>query len=636
MTVSPAFQAALTPRPTVPSIWVARVPSPTTFNEGATVPFSVQCFNAVPGVSKLIWKLSGTKAGAAHWSLPWDVAWNAAMKRRGITYTPLNANENNATVAGLIEIGEGYDGLPVEMLITCLANRRTDVLGGDPGAMQVTQQLALPSGTAGTVTGNGSPFFINDTSKTPEGTPTYRPQLLMPDGSPGSASLNEGDSRIIQLTTQNMVPGTTFLYAAVNKGQSKILNGMQQTIKAAAEAAGCLCSTKYSDRGNYNGGVITFTDQYSDDNPIRIPITITKDQTTTGDLQVDFQTHRWVDGDPDNAAQRFGGTISLIINDTSVEPTPSYWRVAATVDGGSITYRLSSPTGTSAASVRMLSSGAKPAGFDAALAEAVAATSGVEITGDVISSTPMWGGELAWSVPKPAGTGKHALRLVDPSADSLIVVGDACVFFSPPVTPVAPAYVTGINLSGGEFGENKPGTYGTDYRYPARPEQADPALRHQEIDYQISKGSGIIRLPVRWERIQDAPYGELSSPGNLAAWSGRLDMDRIDEIIAYATGQGLIVLLDVHNYMGWADMGKVGFDYALRTDALCDLWERLANRYAANTLVWFGIMNEPSGGQVTPARCRDIMDWVTQAIRGRTPALNRILVAGTFYTGAWS
>ena len=75
--------------------------------------------------------------------------------------------------------------------------------------------------------------------------------------------------------------------------------------------AGCLCDTRYAIRGNYNGGVITFTDQYDDAKPIRIPITITEDHVTTGTLQLDFQTHNWVDGDPDNPAQLFGGTITL-------------------------------------------------------------------------------------------------------------------------------------------------------------------------------------------------------------------------------------------------------------------------------------------------------------------------------------
>lgn len=580
MTVSPAFQAALTPVATTPSIWVASRPNLVTFDEGTTVRLTIRCFNAVPGVSKMIWKLSGSKAGSAHWSLPWDVAWNAAMKRRGMKYTALKASEHNAAVAGLIEVDENYDGLPVELVITCLANRRTDV-SGNPGQVQVTLQLALPEGATGTLSGNGLPFFINDTSKTPAGTPTYRPQLLMPDGSPGSASINEGDSRIIQLTTENMVPGTSLLYAAVNKGQSKIEGGFRPTLKAAAEAAGCLCDTSYATRGNYNGGVITFTDQYRDAAPIRIPITITEDHVTTGTLQLDFQTHRWIDGDEDNPAQLFGGTITLNIADTSVEPTPSYWRLLATVSAGVITYSITSPTGTSDASVRLVSGGTKPDGFDAALAAAIAATPGLSIAGGVISSTAAWEGELSWSVPRPGSAGKHALRLADPTAESLIVVGDACVFFAPPALPANPAYVTGVNLSGGDFDKSAlPGQYGTHYRYPSRPEQADPANRHQNMDYYVRKGAGIIRLPVRWERIQDGPFGELRSPGNLATWSGSLDMDRVDEIISYLTGQGIIVMLDVHNYMAFADFAKVGFDYPLPTAALCDLWERLANRYA--------------------------------------------------------
>jgi endoglucanase len=630
--IVPGFLPATMPVATVPSIWVAKVPSPTTFNEGTTVSFSVQCTNFIPGVSKLIWKLSGTRAGDAGWSVGWPAGWNAVMKARGLTYTALSASANAATVAGLIEVGPKYDGQPVVLTTTCLNNRRTDVAGGNPGTMQITQQLALPAGVTGTLTGSGSPFFVNDTSKTPAGTPTYRLVAFAADGVSPVSSLNEGDSFFLQLNTENMVPGTTFLVAAVNVGQVAIAGGFQAAIKAAAEAAGCACATDYATRGNYNGGVVTIGGTYSDAHPIRIPMTITKDMKTTGTRQLDFLTIWRADGDPGNPTLVYSRTVTFQIQDTSVEPTPSYWRLSAKLVGGQAQYSITSPTGASAASVTVSSGGTVPAGYEAALAAAVAGTPGLSYSGGVLTSTAAWGGSLAWSVTAPA-SGKHALRLTNPTDDGLIIVGDAVIYFAAPTLPARPQFVTGVNLSGGEFGSNIPGAYGTDYRYPSHPELTDPSLSHQEMDYHFGKGEGIMRLPFRWERVQDTPYGPLASAGTLAGWSGRLDMDRIDEIVTYATGQGRIVLLDVHNYMnGFGN--KVGFDTATRTDALVDLWVKLANRYASNPRVWFGIMNEPAG--ITPSRCRDIMEWVVNAIRGRTVALNRILVAGSFYTGAYS
>ena len=50
----------------------------------------------------------------------------------------------------------------------------------------------------------------------------------------------------------------------------------------------------------------------------------------------------------------------------------------------------------------------------------------------------------------------------------------------------------GVNLSGAEWGNRYPGTFGTDYTYPTA----------SELDYYKSKGLTLIRLPFLWERVQ--------------------------------------------------------------------------------------------------------------------------------------
>src|ERR1700737_7914 len=50
----------------------------------------------------------------------------------------------------------------------------------------------------------------------------------------------------------------------------------------------------------------------------------------------------------------------------------------------------------------------------------------------------------------------------------------------------------GVNLSGAEWGNRYPGTFGTDYTYPTA----------SELDYYKSKGLTLIRLPFLWERMQ--------------------------------------------------------------------------------------------------------------------------------------
>jgi len=631
MTFVPAILAALKPIDTTYSIWNFTAPRGT-FDEGSTMSFQMTCGNALPGVSKIVWKLAGGKAGDGAWAFPWSFLWTQAVQGRGITITSLKGSDYGATIALLFEIGDGYDGLPVVITNTVLNNKVTEVQGGTPGQLQITQQLVFPAGASGpTPLGNGSPFFIRDTSKTPPGTPTYHLMSVAADGVTAVLSVNEGDTFYLKPVTENMIPGTIFEIAAVNVGQYAIAGGFQAAIKAAAEAAGCKCSTAYADRGNYNGGVITTTAAYSDAKPILIPITITKDHVTTGARQLDFLTFMKADGDPNNKTVNYGGTITIQIADTSVEPTPSYWRLTATLANGQATYGVNSPTGASVASVTLASTGTVPAGFEAALAAAVAATPGLTYSNGVITSDATWSGVLNWSVAAPA-TGKHSLRLINPTNDSFILVGDAAIYFAAPALPARPAFVTGVNMSGGDFGGTvRPGAYGTNYRYPAYPDNPDPALQHQEIDYYVSKKAGIIRLPVLWERIQDALFGPLSSPGTLATWYGRLDMDRIDDFINYATSRGLIVLLDVHNYI-YGFGSRVGFNSNTPTTALVDLWEKLANRYAGNPRVWFGIMNEPNG--IAANEIRDIMEWVLNSIRGRTNALNHVLVTGGLYSRA--
>src|SRR5690348_874190 len=51
----------------------------------------------------------------------------------------------------------------------------------------------------------------------------------------------------------------------------------------------------------------------------------------------------------------------------------------------------------------------------------------------------------------------------------------------------------GVNLPTAAFGsETVPGTYGKDYIYP----------QPSTVDYFADKGMNIVRLPVRWERLQ--------------------------------------------------------------------------------------------------------------------------------------
>jgi len=134
----------------------------------------------------------------------------------------------------------------------------------------------------------------------------------------------------------------------------------------------------------------------------------------------------------------------------------------------------------------------------------------------------------------------------------------------------------GVNLSGGAFGSNIPGTYGTDYIYPGA----------ADFDYYNGKGLTLIRLPFRWERIQHS----------LNATLDPTEMGRIDAVVALAHSRGMKILLDMHNYDGYTISGT-GYTVGstqVPVSAFQNAWGQLAAHYANESAIYgYDLMNEP-------------------------------------------
>ncbi|MBT5731452.1 MAG: cellulase family glycosylhydrolase, partial [Lentimicrobiaceae bacterium] len=86
----------------------------------------------------------------------------------------------------------------------------------------------------------------------------------------------------------------------------------------------------------------------------------------------------------------------------------------------------------------------------------------------------------------------------------------------------------GVNLAGAEFGTNMPGTYNIDYTYPTS----------SELDYYKSKGLDLVRLPIRWERIQESLNGNINSA----------ELLRLNSFLQSAEDRNIDVIIDLHNY----------------------------------------------------------------------------------------
>ncbi|MGN7161306.1 cellulase family glycosylhydrolase [Sphingomonas sp. SAFR-052] len=157
---------------------------------------------------------------------------------------------------------------------------------------------------------------------------------------------------------------------------------------------------------------------------------------------------------------------------------------------------------------------------------------------------------------------------------------------------------------------------GTNYAYPSQ----------TEMNWYWANKLRIMRVPVKWERLQLELFGPLAGAND--------DMTRLDNVINHFEKLGGTVILDVHNYGGNKAGGKIAFDNPIvSTAAFVDLWVKLAARYA-NRAVWFDLMNEPEGDRQGAIRVAAYMQCVVNAIRARTDALNMILVEGQRYSSA--
>jgi endoglucanase len=192
----------------------------------------------------------------------------------------------------------------------------------------------------------------------------------------------------------------------------------------------------------------------------------------------------------------------------------------------------------------------------------------------------------------------------------------------PGVTPTpdpGPTHATfGINLAGGEFGSNLPGTYNWDYTYPTA----------QELDYYKGKGRLVVRVPFRWERLQRTLNGPLDPT----------EMARIDTIMGDARSRGMVVLLDCHNFGRYKVDGtneQVLGTSQVPNAAFADLWRKIADRYKNESAVYgYGLMNEPhdmGDDKRWPTAAQMTVDEIRKVDTAHT-----ILVAGDHWSGAHS
>ncbi|WP_242148942.1 cellulase family glycosylhydrolase [Sphingomonas sp. BAUL-RG-20F-R05-02] len=364
---------------------------------------------------------------------------------------------------------------------------------------------------------------------------------------------------------------------------------------------------------------------------------------------------------------------------TLIDAPSRYWELRATTDGTTITYTIQGPDNSD--STVALSSINPPPGFDAALQQALSDSGFMAlVNGRLATTNPNVAlGAVTFTVPH-AGSGKHSLRLDDVrgTVNSYIVIGDACVYLTVPIADTV-RNLYGWNAAGGEFNvlytpnytaqkpasvwANAPqGSYmvynGGRYYYPSKPEEADPANQHQQMDYFYRMGGRYMRFPFKSQRLQHQAFGPLYYGDDVpfTKFSSQ-DMRRVIEAARYwlTAYPDTRILFDNHEFgernfnlqiaadgTATYDVARYRFDNpdAETTPAqLVDFWVRFVQAMLVELPMgrWdVDFMNEPKevGSAIAPAQWAATMQWLTNAVRSRTDFLGIVHREMTEYSSA--
>ena len=185
-------------------------------------------------------------------------------------------------------------------------------------------------------------------------------------------------------------------------------------------------------------------------------------------------------------------------------------------------------------------------------------------------------------------------------------------------------FLRGVSLAGAEFSDDHiPGILNVDFAY-----NSEASFR-----YFSGKGLNLIRIPVRWERLQPILFGPLEE-SNLSA---------LKTNIGWAASYGAKVIIDVHNYGRYKIRdGPDSKEYILDNveagtvkvpgAALADLWLRLSREFKSAPAVYaYGLMNEPH--DMGAGDWKAISQMALSAIRGNNDA-KLVFVAGDGWSSA--
>ncbi|KAL7932825.1 carbohydrate-binding module family 1 [Trichoderma chlorosporum] len=146
--------------------------------------------------------------------------------------------------------------------------------------------------------------------------------------------------------------------------------------------------------------------------------------------------------------------------------------------------------------------------------------------------------------------------------------------------------LAGVNIAGFDFGCGTDGTCNTTQIYPPLKNFAGTnnypdgvgQMQHFVNDDKLS----IFRLPVGWQYLVN---------NNLGGTLDSTNLGKYDQLVQACLALGVYCIVDIHNYARWN--GQIIGQGGPTNAQFVSLWTQLATKYASQSKVWFGIMNEP-------------------------------------------
>ncbi|KAI0040360.1 glycoside hydrolase family 5 protein [Auriscalpium vulgare] len=182
----------------------------------------------------------------------------------------------------------------------------------------------------------------------------------------------------------------------------------------------------------------------------------------------------------------------------------------------------------------------------------------------------------------------------------------------------------GVNISGFDFGCNSDGTCNASGAWPPLSVYYGHDGAGQMSHFVNDDGYNVFRLPVGWQFLTDSDTTAVSTlnDANFAEY---------DALVQACLATGAYCIVDVHNYARFD--GEIIGQGGPANSVLAALWGAIAAKYASNSKIIFGVMNEPHDVPDITLWAGSVQAAVT-AIRNAGATIQLILLPGNNWTSA--